>query len=131
VSPSPDFDLSADAYRRRIRVRAVEPDVVVSELEDDFHHFVVTLRHDGEKVLSCDNAVPHLLRDEDLTRAAAGMYAKLRPGGLLVVSMRDYDQIIAEKPRAELPRVFDRPDGRQIAFQVWDWDPDAPTYTLH
>ena len=56
MSPSPDFDLSADAYRRRIRVRAVEPDVVVSELEDDFHHFVVTLRHDGEKVLSCDNA---------------------------------------------------------------------------
>jgi SAM-dependent methyltransferase len=82
-------------------------------------------------VLSCDNAVPHLLTDEDLAQAAAGMYAKLRPDGLLVVSMRDYDQIIAEQPRAELPRVFDRPDGRQIAFQVWDWDPATPTYTLH
>ncbi len=55
-SASPQFDLGADTYRRRIRVRAVEPDVVVSELEDDFHHFVVTLRHDGEKVVSCDNA---------------------------------------------------------------------------
>ena len=82
-------------------------------------------------VLSCDNAVPHLLADDDLERAAAGMHAKLRPDGLLVISMRDYDQIIAERPRAELPRVFDRPDGRQIAFQVWDWDADAPTYTLH
>ena len=38
----PAFDLSADAYRRRIRVHAVEPGLVVSELEDDFHHFVVT-----------------------------------------------------------------------------------------
>jgi glycine/sarcosine N-methyltransferase len=82
-------------------------------------------------VLSCDNAVPHLLTDEDLARAARGMYAKLRPGGLLVVSMRDYDRIIAERPRAELPRVFDRPGGRQIVFQVWDWDAAAPTYTLH
>ena len=27
----------------------VAPGVVVSELEDDFHHFVVTLRHDGEQ----------------------------------------------------------------------------------
>ena len=51
----PDFDLGADAYRRRIRVRTVETGVVVSELEDDFHHFVVELRHDGETVLSCEN----------------------------------------------------------------------------
>ncbi len=55
MSSSPEFDLGADAYRRRIRVRTVEPGVVVSELEDDFHHFVVELRHDGEKVLSCSN----------------------------------------------------------------------------
>jgi hypothetical protein len=51
----PDFDLDADAYRRRIRVRTVEPGVVVSELEDDFHHFVVTLTHDGERVVRCEN----------------------------------------------------------------------------
>jgi glycine/sarcosine N-methyltransferase len=82
-------------------------------------------------VLACDNAVPHLLSDEDLRLAALGMRAKLREGGLLVISIRDYDDLIAEKPRSELPRVFDRPDGRQIAFQVWDWDETAPTYTVH
>jgi glycine/sarcosine N-methyltransferase len=82
-------------------------------------------------VLSCDNAVPHLLGDDDLRQAVRGMLAKLRPDGLLVVSIRDYDDLIAQKPRAELPRVFDRPEGRQIAFQVWDWDQDAPTYTVH
>jgi hypothetical protein len=52
---SPDFDLGADAYRRRIVVRTVEPGLVVSELEDDFHHFIVTLRHDGETVTSVEN----------------------------------------------------------------------------
>jgi SAM-dependent methyltransferase len=82
-------------------------------------------------VLSCDNAVPHLLTDADLTLAAGGMYAKLRPDGLLVLSIRDYDALLAERPRTEIPRVFDRPDGRQIAFQVWDWDADAPVYTVH
>jgi hypothetical protein len=48
------FDLGADAYRRRIVVSTVEPGVVVSDLEDDFHHFVVTLRHDGERVVAVD-----------------------------------------------------------------------------
>ena len=82
-------------------------------------------------VLACDNALPHLLTDDELQRAAIGMGSKLRAGGLLVVSIRDYDDLIAQKPRAELPRVFDRADGRQIAFQVWDWDEATPTYTVH
>jgi hypothetical protein len=56
MSPFEEFDLAADAYRRRIRVSAPRPGVVVSELEDDFHHFVVTLHHDGERVVSCDAA---------------------------------------------------------------------------
>jgi hypothetical protein len=50
----PDLDLDADAYRRRIAVTTVEPGVVLAQLEDDFHHFVVTLRHDGERVESVD-----------------------------------------------------------------------------
>src|SRR4051794_25226799 len=44
------FDLAANAYRRRVVVTTAAPDVVVSNLEDDFHHFVVTLRHDRERV---------------------------------------------------------------------------------
>jgi hypothetical protein len=49
----PDFDRAADAFRRRIRVEAVGPYTVVAALEDDFHHFVVTLGHDGECVTEC------------------------------------------------------------------------------
>lgn len=54
-APHPDFDLDSDAYRRRIRVRTIAPGVVVSELVDDFHHFEVTLTHDGERVVACEN----------------------------------------------------------------------------
>jgi hypothetical protein len=52
-----DFDRSADAYRRRIVITTVEPGRVVADLEDDFHHFVVALRHDGPHVESveCDS----------------------------------------------------------------------------
>jgi hypothetical protein len=50
----PPLSIAADVYRRRILVRAVAPGVVVTDLEDDFHHFVVTLRHDGTVVESVD-----------------------------------------------------------------------------
>jgi hypothetical protein len=52
----PDFDLGADAYRRRIRVTSTAPGTVVSRLEDDFHHFEVTLHHDGNTVGDVDCA---------------------------------------------------------------------------
>jgi hypothetical protein len=46
----PDFDRTADAYRRRIVITTVSPGIVVSHLVDDFHDFVVTLHHDGTAV---------------------------------------------------------------------------------
>ncbi|HEY4398022.1 MAG TPA: hypothetical protein VGO28_10150 [Acidimicrobiia bacterium] len=41
-------------YRRRIRTVTVGRNVVEGALEDDFHHFEVTLRHDGEYVTGVD-----------------------------------------------------------------------------
>jgi hypothetical protein len=53
-SKVPAFDLGADAYRRRLVIETKAPGVVVSDLEDDFHHFIVTLRHDHGRVVSVD-----------------------------------------------------------------------------
>ena len=58
-----------------------------------------------ECVLSCDNSVAHLHSDEDLARFAAGVAAKLRPGGLAIVSLRDYEPLVAERARGHPVRV--------------------------
>src|SRR4030095_9248046 len=62
---------------------------------------------DGEfdVILACDNALPHLLEDDDLRLAAENMSTKLRPGGLFLASIRDYDRLVQERPRGEGPRV--------------------------
>ena len=70
-------------------------------------------------VLSADNAVPHLLDDQELSVACRNFYVKLRDKGLLIISMRDYDEILQNRQRATLPRVMD--EGKRIVFQVWDW----------
>jgi hypothetical protein len=51
---APDFDTTADVYRRCIVVRELEPGIVECDLEDDFHHFVVTLRHTSERVVGVE-----------------------------------------------------------------------------
>ncbi len=42
------------SYRRRIRLVSRAPDTVEGALEDDFHHFEVTLRHDGTQIVDID-----------------------------------------------------------------------------
>jgi glycine/sarcosine N-methyltransferase len=82
-------------------------------------------------VISCDNALPHLQSDEDLLLAAQNIRSKLRDEGLFLASIRDYDQVLRERPSATMPGVFDTPEGRRIYFQTWDWADDWRTYTVH
>ena len=56
-------------------------------------------------VLSFDNSLPHLLTDNDLTKALEAMKTKLVTGGRLFISIRDYDVLLDEKPAATLPQV--------------------------
>lgn len=85
-------------------------------------------------VLSADNALPHLLTDTDLRFALSNMRAKLNQGGLLAISLRDYDELVSNKPQTTPLRVMD--EGKRIVFQVWDWDStdseasDGEAYTL-
>ena len=82
-------------------------------------------------VLAADNALPHLLREADLRRAARAMAGKLRPGGLLLASIRDYDEALARRPTATEP-VFATHNGgrRRIVHQVWEWL-DERAYRVH
>lgn len=77
-------------------------------------------------VLACDNAVAHLHDDADLARFAGGMRAKLEPGGLAVVSLRDYAPLVAQRAPGHPVRV----GPGTISFQVWDWDDSGRTYEL-
>ncbi len=81
-------------------------------------------------VLCCDNALPHLIADDDLLRAAANMRAKLRMGGLLLASIRDYNALARERPTFDNPRLLDGDAGRRIVFQLWDWSSDGRDYAV-
>ena len=75
-------------------------------------------------VVSCDNSIPHLLTDVEISAALRQMFACLRPGGGCLLTVRDYDK----EPRGKnilKPYSVRVEDGvRYSIFQVWDFAGD-------
>jgi len=79
-------------------------------------------------VVCADNSVAHLLTAPDVTASLTGMRRVLRDGGLLVLTVRDYDEIRRTRPGATPPQVSENADGRVITFQLWHWHEDGERY---
>jgi SAM-dependent methyltransferase len=79
-------------------------------------------------VVSCDNALPHLLTDQDIAAALGQMYQCLRPGGGCLLTVRDYDREPRGRNLYKPLAVANRNGRRTVVFQVWDFDADGEHY---
>jgi glycine/sarcosine N-methyltransferase len=82
-----------------------------------------------DAVVACDNALPHLLAEDDLRGALAQMRSKLRPGGVLVVTLRDFDEALRSRAPVARTLAVEGPP-RRVLVRLHDWDDAAPFYTL-
>jgi glycine/sarcosine N-methyltransferase len=121
-------DLSSAEVRRaesEARTRALDIKFYVSDMttlrEIPNTHFDV--------VAALDNALPHLTPSQ-LALAIKAMSSKLKPGGLFLASIRDYDLLLQQKPAMQEPVFFGSEGTRRIVHQVWDWF-EATRYKLH
>src|SRR3954447_4913025 len=96
----------------------------VADMRDLTH-----VRGTYDAVIACDNALPHLLADDDLHGALAEIRTKLRPGGVLVVTLRDFDEALRSRP-AVAPTLAVAGPPRRVLVRLHDWDDAAPFYTL-
>lgn len=82
-------------------------------------------------VLALDNALPHLLDEDELRQALAAMHERLAQGGTWLVSLRPYDALLRERPTIMAPAFYtDAGSVRRIVHQVWDWQ-DERRYFVH
>jgi SAM-dependent methyltransferase len=81
-------------------------------------------------VIACDNAVPHLLSDAEICAAFVECRRVLAPGGVLLVSVRDYAAIERRSP--DVHPYGSRSEGGcdYAAEQTWLWDGDQYDLTL-
>ncbi|MFJ8137765.1 class I SAM-dependent methyltransferase [Streptomyces sp. NPDC096013] len=83
-----------------------------------------------DAVVCADNSLPHLLTTADVRTALAGMRRVLRDGGLLLLTVRDYDEVRAARPTSTPPQVSTTARGRAVTFQLWHWHDDGERYDL-
>jgi glycine/sarcosine N-methyltransferase len=83
-----------------------------------------------DAVVCADNALPHLLTDDDVVRALVEMARILRPGGVAIITSRDYDEVLQRRPEVTLPQVSLTDDRRLVSFQLWRWRDRSDIYDL-
>jgi glycine/sarcosine N-methyltransferase len=121
-------DLSPAAIRRaqeEARRRSLDISFCVSDMTD----LREITERDFDVAIAMDNALPHLT-PEQLRQAIRAVGTKLKPGGLFIASIRDYDKLIVQKPVIQAPAFYGKEGERRIVHQVWDWI-DEMRYTAH
>jgi SAM-dependent methyltransferase len=87
--------------------------------------------HHGEQfelVIACDNAVPHLLTDDDLLAAFGQFFACTRPGGGCLITVRDYDR--EDRTDVQVKPYGARDEGG-VRYLIWqEWEFRGPVYDL-
>jgi SAM-dependent methyltransferase len=114
-------DISAAALRRAAR-EALARGARLHTVQADMRQLGSAISDRFDVVLSCDNSISHFLSAGDLRTALAAMRDRLKPDGLLLVSLRDYRHDARGRPSATAPHVWGKPGRRRVVIQLWNWE---------
>jgi len=96
----------------------------------DLRRLSSAFRDQFAAVIACDNAIPHLLSDDDIRTAFVECRRLLTPGGVFVFSVRDYAAIERRSPDHHSYGTRNVGDRTYAAEQIWRWDGDQYDLTL-
>jgi glycine/sarcosine N-methyltransferase len=96
-------------------------------IRSDFLNLLDAVQGPFDAVVTKGNALPHLLLDDEIESALLIFYELLRPGGVLVIGMRDFGPFMEDRPRF-IPGFIntDEDDAEFITFDVWEWEDGPP-----
>lgn len=128
ADPSQRMLLQAQEHAKRYNVADD-----ITFVRTDFLNLPRAIVGPFDAVITKGNSLPHLLTDDDILTALRNFYDLLRPGGMVVVGMRDYDLMVEDRARFVPRQVhLDDPEKDYILFDVWDWNDGPPiTVTFH
>ena len=111
----------SDGELAEAKARAEENGVGVRFAHADFCALSEAFSEQFDVVIAMDNALPHMLTAEGLASAVKSIVGQLRPGGLFVASIRDYDSLLLSKPPYSPPYIHKTDKGQRVCFQTWEW----------
>lgn len=123
------IDLSELAIKRAKKEASIRG-LTINFRQDDMRKLSTVPLNHYETVIALDNALPHLESDKEIVVALKAMKERLKNGGCLLLSLRDYAQLVKERPTFTPPKFFQDGKYRRIVHQIWDWL-DNEHYIVH
>jgi SAM-dependent methyltransferase len=116
-----------DRAKREAQARDLVIDFSVADMRHAFDHH----QKQADVLISVDNAVPHLLHDEEILQAFRQFYQCVRVGGGCLITVRDYE-------KEDLSGIQYKPHGvryldgmKTVIWQVWEFDNDIYDVTMY
>lgn len=93
----------------------------------DFLNLTDYVKGPFDAIVTKGNALPHLLTDDEIETAIHLFFDLLRPGGMLIIGMRDFGPFMEARPRF-LPGFIHEigEKGELITFDIWEWEDGPP-----
>lgn len=86
-----------------------------------------TFKQPGEfdAVLCLGNSLPHVASEQDLKKALQDFKDLLRPGGMLLLQMRNFDLVMGEKKRWMEPQTVKEGTTEWLFIRFYDFETDG------
>ncbi|MBZ0305365.1 MAG: class I SAM-dependent methyltransferase [Anaerolineae bacterium] len=122
ADPSPGMLRKAKETAKRLGVL----DKIQFE-QTDFLRLHEVISGPFDAIVSKGNSLPHLLLDEEIETTLLTFYEMLRPGGTLIIGMRDFAPFMEDRPRFLPGSTHEGDDGTEfITFDIWEWEDGPP-----
>jgi glycine/sarcosine N-methyltransferase len=110
-------DVSAEMVER-VRHHVREAGLAVTTVQSDFRALASRVAATFDAVFCLGNSLPHLLAEEDLANALKNFHALLRPGGVVIIQIVNYERILAGRERV----LNVRTSGGATYVRFYDYD---------
>jgi len=108
---------SVDRAKNEAIQRGLSIETAVADMRELYAHHNRTF----DVVIACDNAIPHLLSDAEILVALKEFHRCTAPGGLCLISVRDYTNVELRGPAQLHPNgVHQVEKSRYVLLQVWN-----------
>ena len=114
----------SEAELAEAKERAAQHQVKIRFEHADFCALSETFSEKFDIIICMDNALPHMLTKDRLALAVNSITDRLNCGGIFVASIRDYDDMLKEKPPYSPPYIHRTDNGQRVSFQTWNWEGD-------
>jgi len=115
---------------RRARLNARTVGARVTWVEGDLREADRRVSGPFDCAISCGNSLAHVATEEDLSRSVAAMHSLLRPGGLCLIDVWDYDAMLRDKPSNAYGRAREVAGRRVVLFDEREYRPNEVRVTF-